>query len=177
MTNRYQDLSRFELPRGFRGAGVVKVQLWWLVQASIFRHSPQFAYRFRVWLLRLFGARIGKRCIIRPSVQVTYPWRLQLGDNCWVGDGVILYTLGDIKIGAQSVVSQYSHLCAADHDPDSLSFAIRQRPIQIGEGVWIATDVYIGTIVGARSSVFRDLPEGVVCVGSPCRIVKPRKSE
>lgn len=58
------------------------------------------------FLLRLFGAKIGKNVVIRPSVKITYPWKLTLGDYAWVGDDVNLYTLGEITIGAHSVISQ-----------------------------------------------------------------------
>jgi putative colanic acid biosynthesis acetyltransferase WcaF len=177
-----QDLSRFRMPPGFRGRSAFTVQLWWLVQAVLFRPSPQFAYGFRRLLLRLFGARIGRKVIIRPSATVTYPWKLSIGDFAWVGDDAVLYTLGPISIGAHSVISQRSYLCAADHDYLSEAFDIRARAIVIGSHVWVASDVFVGpgvsigdrAVVGARSSVFTDLPAGMVCLGSPARPVRPR---
>lgn len=75
-----QDLSGFSVPKGFRGGNAIKVQLWWAVQATIFAWSPQVLYRWRAFLLRLFGAKIGKNVVIRPSVKITYPWKLTLGD-------------------------------------------------------------------------------------------------
>lgn len=87
-----QDLSGFSVPKGFRGSNAIKVQLWWAVQATIFAWSPQVLYRWRAFLLRLFGAKIGKNVVIRPSVKITYPWKLTLGDYAWVGDEVNLYT-------------------------------------------------------------------------------------
>lgn len=101
-----QDLSGFSVPKGFRGSNAIKVQLWWAVQATLFTWSPQIFYRWRAFLLRLFGAKIGKNVVIRPSVKITYPWKLTLGDYAWVGDEVNLYTLGEITIGAHSVISQ-----------------------------------------------------------------------
>lgn len=101
-----QDLSGFKVPGGFRGGGAIKVQLWWAVQATLFRWSPQVMYRWRAFLLRMFGAKIGKNVVIRPSVKITYPWKLTLGDYAWVGDDAVLYTLGDITIGAHAVISQ-----------------------------------------------------------------------
>ena len=76
-----QDLSGFSVPKGFRGGNAIKVQLWWAVQATIFAWSPQVLYRWRAFLLRLFGAKIGKNVVIRPSVKITYPWKLTLGDR------------------------------------------------------------------------------------------------
>ncbi len=180
-----QKLDEFRLPPAFRGRGALACQLWWLVQSFFFATSPQFMYGWRCFLLRLFGAKIGKNVIIRPSVRVTYPWKLTVGDNSWVGDYVDLYTLGEIRIGNDSVVSQRSYLCTGSHDFTKIDFPIYAEPIVIEDGVWIATDVFVApgvtvhrnAVVGARSSVFYDLAEGYVYVGSPAKPVKPRVQE
>ena len=158
------------------------MQAWWIVQSSLFAWSPQCLYGFRAWLLRLFGASIGKHTIIRPTVRVTYPWKVKIGDYAWVGDSVELYSLGIIQIGAHAVVSQRSYLCAGDHDCFEQSFPIRSRDVIVEEQAWLATDVFVapgviigrGAVVGARSSVFSDMPTGMICMGSPCKPVKPR---
>ncbi|RQR24896.1 colanic acid biosynthesis acetyltransferase WcaF [Burkholderia sp. Bp9143] len=181
----YQDLSRFAVPSGFRGRGIVIVQLWWICQSILFRASPQFMYGWRRFLLRLFGARVGKGVLIRPTSVVTYPWKVTLGDHSWIGDDAVLYSLGPIEVGAHAVVSQRSYLCAGDHDPTRVDFAIRGRPIRIEEQAWVASDVFVapgvtvgrGAVVGARSSVFSDMEEGMICVGTPCRPVRRRVSQ
>ena len=179
-----QDLSQFRLPSGFRGRSAVIVQLWWLVQATLFQHSPQFAYGFRRWLLRCFGAQIGRSVLIRPSVKITYPWRVRIGNYSWIGDDVVLYSLGDIVIGDNAVISQRGYLCAGDHDYTKTDFPIRGRPIIISSEAWVAADVFIapgvtigkGSLIGARSSVFTNMPAGMLCVGSPCKAVKKRST-
>lgn len=179
---KYQDLSNFSIPLGFRGRSGVIVQLWWLVQWFIFRSSPQVLYGFRRFLLRLFGAQIGANVLIRPSAWITYPWKLSIGDYTWIGDEVVLYSLGEIHIGAHTVVSQRSYLCSGTHDYNQPTFDISAPPIHIGNQVWLATDVFVapgvtigdGTVVGARSSVFHDLPAGMICVGSPAQPIRPR---
>lgn len=179
---QHQDLSRFRLPDGFRGRSALWVQIWWLVQATLFRASPQFAYGFRRSILRFFGARIGHRVLIRPSARITYPWKVAIGQGSWVGDNVVLYSLGNIEIGSNSVISQRSYLCAADHDYRIVEFPIRARPVHIGDQVWVGTDVFVGpgvcigsgAVIGARSSVFKNMPSEMVCVGSPCLPVKER---
>jgi putative colanic acid biosynthesis acetyltransferase WcaF len=158
------------------------VQLWWFVQATFFRGSPQLLYGFRRWLLRQFGAQIGKGVIIRPSVTIPYPWKLQIGDNSWIGDHAVLYSFAEITIGKNVVVSQKSYLCAGTHDYRIPSFDIQAFPIVIHDEAWLAADVFVapgvtigrGTVVGSRSSVFSDLPEMMVCVGSPARPVHAR---
>lgn len=180
---QYQDLSRFTVPRGFRGRSAMLVQIWWLVQSTFFAMSPQVMYGWRRFLLRLFGARIGEGVIIRPSVRVTYPWKLTVGDHCHIGDHVELYTLGEIEIGECSVVSQRSYICTGSHDYQSVTFDIFARKIVIEPEVWIATDVFVapgvtighGAVIGARSSVFKDVPPCVVCAGNPARIMGARE--
>jgi putative colanic acid biosynthesis acetyltransferase WcaF len=177
-----QTLNKFKLPKNFRGREGWYVQLWWLVQSFFFKPSPQILYGWRRFLLRLFGARIGKDVIIRPSVTITYPWKVRIGNYSWIGDNVELYSLGEIEIGNNVVISQKSYLCAASHDYTKEDFPIWSKKITIEDECWLATDVYVapgvtigkGTIVGARSSVFKNLPAGKVCVGSPAKPIKDR---
>lgn len=172
----------FKLPEGFRGRGPFAVQLWWFVQLFLFRLSPQFMYGWRRFLLRCFGAKVGTGVLVRPSVTVTYPWNVELGDYCWIGDGATLYSLGAIEIGPNAVVSQFCYLCGGGHDYHSQSFDIFSKKIVIGECAWLATDVFVapgvtvgtGAVVGARSSVFHDLPPLMVCFGTPAVPVKAR---
>lgn len=181
-TRTYQQLDRFTLPPGFRGRSAVFVQLWWCVQSTLFALSPQFMYAWRAWLLRLFGAKIGKHTIIRPSVRVTYPWKLTLGDHCMIGDYVELYTLGEIEIGDCTVISQRSYICTASHDYTRPTFDIYSTKVVIESEVWLATDVFVapgvrigkGAVVGARSSVFHDVPSGTINNGTPARVVGSR---
>src|SRR6476620_3627877 len=75
-----QDLKSFRMPPGFRRRSAVYVQIWWLVQTVFFRASPQFMYPWRRFLLRAFGAKVGRGVLIRPSASVTYPWTVSIGD-------------------------------------------------------------------------------------------------
>jgi len=177
-----QNLEDYSTPKDFRGKSKIAVQLWWIIQATLFGCSPQFAYGWRRFLLRSFGARIGKHVIVRPSARITYPWKLIIGDYSWIGDDVVLYTLGEIEIGSNTVVSQRSYLCTGTHDYQSSDFRIYAEKITIGSKCWLATDVYVApgvtigdqTVVGARSSVFKDLPENMICIGNPVKPIKPR---
>ena len=179
-----QNLSQFSLPKCFRGRSPLYVQFWWVIQKTLFGYSPQFAYRWRAWLLRCFGAQVGNGTVIRPSVKITYPWKLRIGDYSWIGDDVVLYSLGEIEIGENAVVSQRSYLCAADHDYCQVDFPIQAKKVTIGPQAWLAADVFVapgvtigeGAVIGARSSVFKDMPAGMVCMGHPCVPVKKRET-
>ena len=178
----YQRLDTARLPANFRGRSSFIVLSWWMVQATLFAWSPQFLYGWRRFLLRLFGAKIGKGVLVRPTVKVTYPWKVSVGDHSWIGDDVVLYSLGEINIGSHTVISQKSYICTGSHDYTSLSFDIFSKPVEIGNEVWIATDVFIapgirvgdGTVVGVRSTVLQDLPSGKICFGNPAKAVKDR---
>ncbi len=180
-----QQLDSFVLPEGFRGRSAFVVQVWWLFQALFINTSPQFLYGWRRFSLKLFGAKIGKDVLIRPSVKVTYPWKLSIGDYSWVGDNVELYSLGEIEIGSHAVISQKSYLCAGTHIYTKPTFDILSKRIVIGDGVWLCTDVFVApgvtignqTVVGARSTVLTDLPKSTVCAGYPAQPIKPRVFE
>jgi putative colanic acid biosynthesis acetyltransferase WcaF len=177
-----QNLKNYKTPKDFRGKSKWTVQLWWFIYAIFFKPSPQVMYGWRRFLLRSFGANIGKKVIIRPTAQITYPWKITIGDYSWIGDEVVLYSLGEIKIGSNTVISQRSYICTGSHHYNSENFDIYSQKIIIGDKCWLATDVYVApsinigdsTIVGARSSVFSDLPANKVCFGSPAKPIKDR---
>jgi putative colanic acid biosynthesis acetyltransferase WcaF len=180
---RYQDLDQFRLPPGFRGRPAIVVLIWQLVQATIFALSPRPLYGWRRFLLRIFGAKVGQGAKLRPTSRIAFPWKLEIGEHSWIGDDTDLYSLAPIRIGAHSVISQRSYICAAKHDHRRKNFAMIAQPVSIGSEVWLATDVFVapgvtigdGAVIGARSSVFDDIPAGVVAYGSPA-VVKGLRS-
>ena len=179
----YQQLEKFKLPTNFRGKGGWYVQVWWIVQKLFFNSSPQFMYAWRRFLLKMFGAKIGKGVILRPSAHIQFPWKVSIGDYSWIGDEVVLYSLGEIEIGKNVVVSQKSYLCTGSHDYQQEDFPIYAQKIILEDECWLATDVFVapgitigkGCVIGARSSVYKDMPEGMVCMGNPAKVIKPRK--
>ena len=185
MKAKYQDLSKPKLPKGFRGRPAWFVQFWWIIQSILFHTSPQFMYGWRRFLLRAFGAQIGRGVLIRPSVSVTYPWKLRIGDWSWVGDGATLYTLGEISIGENACVSQYAYLCTGSHDYTRPSFDLYAEPIRVEPEAWVATHVFVGpgvtigqgAIVGASSVVLEDVPAGMICAGNPAKTIRARPTQ
>jgi putative colanic acid biosynthesis acetyltransferase WcaF len=182
MKQRIQDLSRATVPVGFRGRPAWFVQTWWIVQALFFHSSPQVFYGWRRFLLRLFGAKVGKGVLVRPSVTVTYPWKVTLEDWSWVGDQVTLYSLGEIFIGESAVVSQHSYLCTGAHNYTRPTFDLYAKAIRVEPEAWVAAHVFLGpgvtvghgAVVGACSVVLKDVPAGMICGGNPLRVLRPR---
>ncbi|MDA9405942.1 WcaF family extracellular polysaccharide biosynthesis acetyltransferase [Bradyrhizobium sp. CCBAU 45384] len=172
---RFQDLSRSKVPPGFRGRSGMTVLLWQVVQQTLFAWSPQPAYGWRRWLLRIFGAEVGQGVLVRPTARVTYPWKVKLGNHCWIGDHAELYSLGPIAVGESAVVSQRSYLCAATHDYKNINFPLIAKQVVIEREAWVAADCFVapgvtigkGAIVGARSTVLRDVEARSIVAGNP----------
>lgn len=177
--NKFQDLSRFRLPEDSRGRPAWLVQLWWMFDALFVRSTPQGLYSWRRMAWRLFGAKIGRHVLIRPGVRVTFPWKLQIGDFCWIGDNAVLYNIAPINIGAHTVISQEAYLCAGTHDHGDLNFSLIAAPIIVEPECWIAARAFVGpgvrighgAIVGACAVALADVPVATVVAGIPARII------
>ena len=157
--------------------------LWAVTQATLFRLSFHSAYRWRAWLLRQFGATLGRNVRLRRTVMIEIPWNLTLGDDVSIGDSAILYCLGPVRIGPRSFVSQYGHLCAGSHDSRFRDYPLLRPPVTVGADCWIAADAFVGpgvsvgdrSVVGARASVFSDVESDVIVGGNPAKLIKPRE--
>ncbi|MGK7919910.1 MAG: hormogonium polysaccharide biosynthesis acetyltransferase HpsU [Trichodesmium sp.] len=188
MTNNQQteswvDLRKYDQSWYDRGKPGWFVLLWWFVQAITFPLTPQPLYGLRRLILNLFGAKIGQGVLIRPTARFTYPWKIAIADYSWIGDDVVLYSLDRIEIGKYCVISQKSYLCTGSHNIEDPTFGLQTAGITIGDGAWVATDCFVGpgvniganAVIGARSSVFKDMPPGQVCLGTPCQPRYPRQ--
>jgi putative colanic acid biosynthesis acetyltransferase WcaF len=175
------DLSRYDKSYD-RGRPAWFTFLWWLVQETLFRWTPHSFDGMRVTLLRLFGAQVGTEVKIRPTARFYYPWHMQIGNRVWIGDQVYCYSLGPIILEDQVVISPGTYLCTGSHDISDPYFGLIVQPIHVQSGAWVAAECFVGpgvtigegTVVGARSAVFRDLPPWMICFGTPCTPLKPR---
>ncbi|MCH2132893.1 MAG: hypothetical protein MK116_03990 [Phycisphaerales bacterium] len=156
--------------------------LWSVTYVVLFRPTPRSFHTWRNIVLRLFGARIHKSARVYPKVKVWYPGNLVMGVGTCLGDAVDCYNVATITLEDGATVSQYTYLCGATHDADHVDFALIPRPITICRRAWIAADVFVGpgvtigegAVVGARSSVYKDMPPWQICVGNPARPVRAR---
>lgn len=181
MINRIR-LDQYNQDEFSRGRSGLVILCWWLVQGTIFRFSLHPMYKWRNFLLRLFGAKIGKGVQIRSSAKFTYPWKVEIGDFSWIGDNVEFYSLDHITVGRHCVISQKSYLCTGSHDMNDPRFGLITKPIRIKDGAWIASDVFlypgvsIGemAVVAARSTVTKSVAANEVHAGSPAKFIKHR---
>ena len=109
--------------------------------------------------------------------------KLILEDGAVIGPEVDCYNVDFVHLGKGVVVSQKVYLCTASHDIDDESFRLITSPITIHHHAWIAADAFVGmgvtvgenAVVGARSSVFKDVPANVIVGGNPARFIRNRK--
>lgn len=156
--------------------------LWMLLRVPLFRMSWHNWYGWRRFLLRRFGATIGRRCTIRPTARIEIPWLLEMDDGATLGDYSIVYNLGRVRIGKRTTVSQYAHLCAGTHDITRVDRPLLRPEVRVGDDCWIAADAYVGpgvtvadgTIVGARASLFRDTEPWSIYAGNPAKRLRER---
>lgn len=157
--------------------------IWGMVYLILFRYSPRPFHLWRAFLLRLFGARVGKGVHIYPRVDIWAPWNLVLEDECGVANGVDLYSQGIITLGYRSIISQRAFLCAGTHDYTTKGHLLITAPITVGAYAWVTAEVFVhpgvtigeGAVIGARSVVTKDMPVWTVCAGHPCKPIKERK--
>src|SRR5215210_5917101 len=155
--------------------------LWIVVEFLLITNPLQISSNLRVWTLRLFGARIGTNVIMRPRVRVKFPWNLQIGDNCWIGEGVWIHNQGFVTIEDNAVVSQEAFITTGSHDIYR-SMDLVVKPVVINQGAWVTTrcivlqGVEIGqnTIVTPGSVVRRSLLPDSVYGGNPAEFIRER---
>ncbi len=177
-----QRLDTFDNRHFDRGGSVWKELAWLVTRKALFDSSVMPWNKARIAALRAMGGRIGRGVVIKPGVKVTFPWRLSVGNNSWLGEDAWLLDLAPIEIADHVCISQRAFLCTGSHDWKRPSFDLITQPIVIESGVWICASAFIGpgvvvgrdSVVKAGSVVTRDLPRGMICGGNPCRPLRPR---
>jgi putative colanic acid biosynthesis acetyltransferase WcaF len=167
--------------KGGRGIGVRAA--WMAVNAIVFLNPLLSAYSFKAWVLRKFGAQIGQGVVIKPSVNIKYPWFLTIGDYSWIGERAWLDCTSPLSIGRHAVISQGVYLCCGTHDWEDPGMGSIQTPIVVEDGAWIAAfariagGVTIGqeTMVAMGAVVFTDTEPRGTYRGNPAQRVGRRR--
>ena len=177
-----RDLRAFVGGTGFTLLGKIRLGLWFIVQHLFFK-SPIFPPKFRRLLLRSFGASVGSGVLIRRGVRVHFPWNLEIGDGCWIGEEVWFINHEKITVGSNVCISQRSIICSGGHDYRSASLEYAHKPVVIKDGAWVCLDakvlpgVTIGecSVVSAGEIVRKSLPDYSMLVGGQVRQIDPPK--
>ena len=152
------DESRVELarthPGGYHpGRSYLVRAVWLVVEALVLLNPVLVSYRLKRAILRLFGAKIGAGVLIKPGVHVKYPWRLTVGDDCWLGERAWIDNMEDVVLASDVVVSQGAYLCTGNHVWADPAMPLAPQPIVVEHGAWIGAFARVapGTTVGAGS--------------------------
>jgi putative colanic acid biosynthesis acetyltransferase WcaF len=165
-----------------RGAGKLKEVSWYLVKVMFFLSALPYPNGLKCVLLRLFGAKVGSGVIIKPRVNIHFPWKLKIGNDVWIGEEVFLLNFEQLTVGNNVCISQRAFLCGGNHDFRIPEMPYRNGMITLMDGVWIGASVFVspGVTVGTDSVVTAGsvvtgnlLPNGIY-KGNPLAYIKQR---
>ena len=155
----------------------------WALMTPLYRCSPRLLFGWRRFLLRCFGAKVGRAVHIDPSARIEIPWNLDIGDGAAIGAHAWIYSLGPVRIGPRATISHRAHLCAGTHDYTDPALPLLRTGLSIGAEAWVCSDAFVGpgvtvgdgAVVGAAAVAMRDVPAWSVVAGNPARFVKTRE--
>jgi len=162
-----------------RGAPRWKEAVWTFVRFLFFQNAFPWSSPLRCALLRVFGAKIGRGVVIRANVNISFPWRLAIGDHVWIGEDVGILTLAPVTIESNVCISQRAYLCTGSHDFRREDFKLQVAPITVRQCSWIAAASFIapgieigsGAIVSAGSVVFANVAPKMFVRGNPAAVI------
>ena len=157
--------------------------VWFFMGLPILRSRMLPSSSIRSFLLRLFGASVGRGVVLKPGVRVKYPWLLSIGDYSWVGEEVWIDNLTMVTIGTNVCISQAAYICTGNHDWSDRSFGLQVKAVALEDGSWVGAKalvcpgVTIGrcAVVAAGSVVTSDIPSYEIHGGNPTQFLKRRE--
>lgn len=156
--------------------------LWYFTNVLFFKNALNPLSKPKVILLRLFGAEVGEGVVIKPSVNIKYPWKLNIGNYVWIGEKVWIDNLEDVIISDNSVLSQGAVLICGNHNYKSSGFDLMTGKITLEEGVWIGAGAMIfgnsrcesHSILQANSVISGNMEKYSIYRGNPASLIKKR---
>ena len=164
------------------GASKPKQFVWYFVNIFFFKNPLNIFSGIKVFLLRLFGAKLGPGALIKPSVNIKYPWKLQMGSHSWIGEEVWIDNLSDVIIGNNVTLSQGALLLTGSHDHTRQTFDFISSPIILEDGVWIGANAVVfggvtcksHSILGINSVAEKNLEPYIIYKGNPATAIIER---
>ena len=163
-----------------RGRPVWVEVLWLLLGLLVASSIP--GSQMRTALLRLFGARIGDGVVFKPRIVIKFPWKLAIGDNTWIGEGVWLDNVDQITIGSDCCLSQGVYVCTGNHDWSKETFDLVIQPVTVNAGAWLGAFARIGpgvtigedAVVAMGAVALEDVADNAVVQGNPATTLRQR---
>lgn len=179
------DLSKYNNDWYIVGASGWRRLLWYFVNVIFFINPLNPVSSLKVWLLKLFGAKIGRNVIIKPRVNIKYPWKLAVGENVWIGEDVWIDNLEKVVVGDHSCISQGAMLLTGNHNYKKESFDLILGEIILEEGVWIGAKSIVcpnvtcasHSILSVNSVATKNLDSYTIYQGNPAVPVRKREME
>jgi len=167
------------------GAGALKRVLWYYTNVLFFKSGLFPFYGIKNFLLKLFGAKLGKQVEIKPCVNIKYPWHLTIGDEVWIGENVWIDSLVPIIIGSNICISQGAMLLTGSHNYKKPSFDLITGSVILEDGVWIGAGaivnqgitVYSHAILTSGSVATKNLEPYTIYQGNPAVKIRTRVIE
>jgi len=177
------DLNRYDNSWYSTGGGFLKRIIWYYVNIFLFINPLNPISSLKVACLRIFGAKIGRGVRINPSVNIKYPWLLEVGDHTWIGEGVWIDNLSKVKIRSHCCLSQRAVLLTGNHDYKKSTFDLIVEEITLEDGVWLGAGSMIcpgvtcknHSVLGVQSVATRNLESFVIYHGNPAQPVRKRQ--
>lgn len=177
------DLSKPDNSDYVKGRPFPAWALWHLIGSPLVESNLLPFSAFKCWVLRRFGARIGKNVYWKPEVKVKFPWFLTVGDHCWIGERVWIDNLAPVSIGSHVCLSQGAYLCTGNHDWGVPNMKFSRQGIVLEDGCWVGaqtticpgTTVGVGAVLTAGSTGSKRIPSYEIWGGSPARFVRKRE--
>ena len=184
MTNK-TDLSKYDNSSYNPGKNFIIRTLWYFTNIFFFKNPFNTLNFTKIFLLRFFGAQVNKGVVIKPSVNIKYPWRLKIGNYSWIGENVWIDNLADVEIGANCCISQGAMLLTGNHNFKKSTFDLITDKIILEDGAWVGAKSIIApgiickthSILAVNSVATKDLAEYNIYQGNPAKKIKIRTIE
>lgn len=178
-------LDKFEKHKNLPGRSWLIQVAWYFCNVIFFKNGFWPINSMKTSILRLFGARIGNGVVIKPSVNIKFPWKLTVGNHVWIGENVWIDNLAEVVIRDHVCLSQGALLLTGNHDFSKSTFDLIHRPILIESGAWIGAQAVVtsGVTIGkeavlsVKSVASQNLEGGYIYRGNPAQVIKERKIE